>query len=142
MKTITFILVFGIAPFATQAQQTEVIDTKVHNIVMQFTSGDSSDQASVVLQLSNIRVALPKANIEVVCHGRGLDLMTKGKAKAGKAVAELSAQGIKFAVCSNTMKRYNIKNEDLLPQAIVVPSAMVELVLKQEKGWAYLKGAR
>jgi intracellular sulfur oxidation DsrE/DsrF family protein len=39
------------------------------------------------------------------------------------------------------MKRKNLKKEDLLPAATVVPSAMVELTLKQEKKWAYVKGA-
>jgi intracellular sulfur oxidation DsrE/DsrF family protein len=38
------------------------------------------------------------------------------------------------------MKRRNIKKEDLLSSAVVVPSAIIELTLKQEKGWAYIKG--
>lgn len=108
---------------------------------MQFTNSDSISQASVVLQVRNIRAALPNAQIEVVCHGPGLDLLQTTKSKAAAQVAEWSGKGVVFAACGNTLKRRNLKKEDLLPSAIVVPSAMVELTLKQEKKWAYVKGA-
>ncbi|MDZ7647160.1 MAG: DsrE family protein [Cytophagales bacterium] len=51
------------------------------------------------------------------------------------------AKGVVFAACNNTMKRRKLTKADLLPTATVVPSAMIELTLKQEKGWAYVKGA-
>ena len=38
------------------------------------------------------------------------------------------------------MKRRSLKAEDLLKVSTVVPSAMIELTLKQESGWAYIKG--
>jgi intracellular sulfur oxidation DsrE/DsrF family protein len=118
-----------------------VVDNKVHKMVMQFTVGDSTEQSSVVLQVANIRQAWPKAQIEVVCHSSGLNLLIKGKSKVASKVEELSAQGIVFAACNNTMRRMKIGKDALLPTAVVVPSAMVELVLKQEDGWAYVKAA-
>lgn len=128
--------------FNLSAQQNDgVVDMKKHKIVMQFSNSDSLSQASVVLQVKNIRTALPNAQIEVVCHGPGLDLLQTTKSKAASQVAEWSGKGVVFAACGNTMKRRNLKKEDLLTSAIVVPSAMVELTLKQEKKWAYVKGA-
>jgi intracellular sulfur oxidation DsrE/DsrF family protein len=118
-----------------------VVDNKVHKMVMQFTVGDSTEQQSVVLQVANIRQAWPKAQIEVVCHSSGLNLLIKGKSKAAAKVEELSKQGIVFAACNNTMRRMKIGKDALLPTAVVVPSAMVELVSKQESGWAYVKAA-
>lgn len=123
------------------AQNDGVLDMKKHKIVMQFTSSDSVSQASVVGQVKNIRTAWPNAQIEVVCHGPGLDLLQTTKSKAASQVAEWSGKGVVFAACNNTMKRKNLKKEDLLNTAVVVPSAMIELTLKQEKGWAYVKGA-
>ena len=123
------------------AQNEGVLDLKKHKIVMQFTSSDSLSQASVVGQVKNIRTAWPNAQIEVVCHGPGLDLLQTTKSKAASQVAEWSGKGVVFAACNNTMKRKNLKKEDLLNTAVVVPSAMIELTLKQEKGWAYVKGA-
>lgn len=117
-----------------------MVDMKPHKIVMQFSEGDSLSQASVTGQVKNIKTAWPNAEIEVVCHGPGLDLLIAARSKAAKAVTDWTAQGVTFAACNNTMKRRNIKKEELLPAGVVVPSAMIELVAKQESGWAYVKG--
>jgi len=37
------------------------------------------------------------------------------------------------------MKRYNLKDSDILPTASFVPSAIAETVTKQEEGWSYQK---
>jgi len=141
MKLLTFFLVI-ICSGSLLAQKTDgVIDLKKHKIVMQFSNSDSVSQASVVGQVKNIRTAWPNAQIEVVCHGPGLDLLVASKSKAASQVAEWSGKGVVFAACGNTMKRRNLKKEDLLQSGVVVPSAMIELTLKQEKGWAYVKGA-
>jgi uncharacterized protein len=136
----TVLIIFLTSPVLFAQQGPDVVDLKKHKVVIQFSAGDSLSQASVTLQVKNIRTAWPNAEVELVCHGPGLDLLITSKSKASKAVAEWSAQGVTFAACNNTMRRRNIKKEDLLPSVQVVPSAMIELVLKQEKGWAYVKG--
>lgn len=141
MKSFLFLLLLLCSTPLLAQQNDGVVDMKKHKIVMQFTNSDSVSQASVVTQVKNIRAALPNAQIEVVCHGPGLDLLQANKSKAADQVAEWSYKGVVFAACGNTMKRRNLKKEDLLPSAQVVPSAMVELTLKQEKKWAYVKGA-
>lgn len=136
------LLCLAFASFQLKAQDPQaVVDNKVHKLVMQFTVGDSTEQNSIVLQVANIRAAWPKAKIEVVCHSSGLNLLIKDKSKVSAKVAELSSQGIVFAACNNTMRRMKIGKDALVPSAVVVPSAMVELVSKQEEGWAYVKGA-
>lgn len=140
MKLITLLFVLTIS-FGAFAQQADgVVDMKKHKIVMQFSDSDSLSQASVVGQVKNIRTAWPNAEIEVVCHGPGLDLLVASKSKAATQVNEWSGKGVTFSACNNTMKRRNVKKEDLIPSSHIVPSAMIELTLKQEKGWAYVKG--
>jgi uncharacterized protein len=140
MKLIAFALSL-IVTIQVYGQDEGVLDMKKHKIVMQFTNSDSVSQASVVGQVKNIRTAWPNAQVEVVCHGGGLELLQTTKSKAAAEVAEWSGKGVVFAACNNTMKRRNLTKADLLPTATVVPSAMIELTLKQEKGWAYVKGA-
>lgn len=133
---------FVASSFATTAQKTDgIIDLKVHRIVMQFSAGDSLEQVSIIGQVGNIRTAWPNAQIEVVCHGSGLDMLTTSKSKVARNVLDLSSKGVVFAACNNTMRKRNLKKEDMLPASMIVPSAMLELVSKQEEGWAYLKGA-
>lgn len=141
MKLLTFLFVIICSGSVLAQQSNGVIDLKKHKIVMQFSNSDSVSQASVVGQVKNIRTAWPNAQIEVVCHGPGLDLLVASKSKAAHQVAEWSGKGVVFAACGNTMKRRNLKKEDLLQSGVIVPSAMIELTLKQEKGWAYVKGA-
>lgn len=141
MKLFFLVLLVVCSGHLLAQQNDGIVDLKKHKIVMQFTNSDSLSQASVVGQVKNIRTAWPNAQIEVVCHGPGLDLLITNKSKAADQVAEWSGKGVVFAACNNTMKRKNIKKEDLLTPSVVVPSAMIELTLKQEKGWAYVKGA-
>jgi intracellular sulfur oxidation DsrE/DsrF family protein len=141
MKSLaTLFLVLVIAAAKAQNPQT-VVDNKVHKMVMQFTVGDSTEQVAIVTQVGNVLAAWPKAQIEVVCHSSGLNVITANKSKVGKAISDLSAKGVVFAACNNTMRRLKLSKEDLLPTAVIVPSAFVEIVTKQEEGWAYLKGA-
>jgi intracellular sulfur oxidation DsrE/DsrF family protein len=141
MKLLTLIIALCFSTCLFAQQNEGVLDMKKHKIVMQFSNSDSLSQASVVGQVKNIRTAWPNAEIEVVCHGPGLDLLQTTKSKAADQVAEWSGKGVVFAACNNTMKRKKLTKEDLLTSAVVVPSAMIELTLKQEKGWAYVKGA-
>lgn len=136
MKTL--LLLFLSCSFAMA--QDGLIDKKEHRIVMQFSDGDSLSQASVTGQVKNIKTAWPNATVEVVCHGPGLDLLIAKKSKASQAVADWSAQGVTFSACNNTMKRRNVKKEELLPVSQVVPSAMIQIVKRQEEDWAYVKG--
>jgi uncharacterized protein len=140
MKQILLLLLIA-SGFTTLAQTNDgVVDLKKHKIVMQFTDSDSLSQTIVLGQVKNIRTAWPNADIEVVCHGGGLDLLQTTKSKVNSQIAEWSSKGVVFAACNNTMKRRNVKKEDLITNVIVVPSAMIELTLKQEKDWAYVKG--
>ncbi len=141
MKTIPSLLIALLLPLSVLAQQnSEVIDLKKHKIIMQFSAGDSLSQASVVGQVKNIRAAWPNAQLEVVCHGNGLDLLVASKSKASDQVRVWADQGVVFAACHNTMKRKGVSANDLLPKVTVVPSAMIELVSKQEEKWAYVRG--
>ena len=139
MKNYLSLAILLISLTVMGQQPSAVIDQKVHKIVMQFSNGDSTQQMGVMTQLGNIHEAWPNAKIEVVCHSSGLDLLTAAKSKVGKQIASFSEMGITFAACNNTMRRRNVKKEDLVPSAVVVPSAMLEIVSKQEKKWSYLK---
>ena len=143
MKLVSLIIVgMLLSPVFLKAQSSEVIDMKKHKIVIQFMDSDSVGQVIVTKQVGNLRALWPNAEIEVVCLGGGLDLLTSAKSKAAGEVADWSAKGVVFAACNNTMKLRKVKKEDLLTQAVVVPAAIVELATKQEEGWSYFRGGR
>ena len=140
MKKIMFIACLWLSYPVLAQDKSRVVDNKVHYIVMQFTSGDSLQQRGIMTQLGNIREAWPNAKVEVVCHSGGLDLLTTKKSKVAEQIAEFYKQGIVFAACANTMRLRNVKKEELVPTHTIIPSAMIELVQKQEAKWSYVKG--
>ena len=145
MKKLHILLpiLFALLPILAAAQQnSEVIDMKKHKIVIQFADSDSLAQVRVTQQIGNVLRCWPNAEIEIVCLSGGLDLLMTSNSKASKEVADWTAKGMVFAACNNTMKNRNITKEDLLSQAVVVPSAIVELATKQEQGWSYFRSGK
>ena len=142
MKTKALQVMAGILmlPILSLAQKKNQ-DSK-HRIVIQFNDADSVSQVRSVLQVENIRKIWADAEIEVVCLGMGLDMLTNKNSKVSKQIADWTAKGVTFAACNNTMNVRNIKKEDLISQAVVIPAAVIELAMKQEAGWSYFKGGK
>lgn len=107
---------------------------------------DGIDQAS--RGLANIRNHLraePDTKIVAVANGDGIRFLLAGaKERNGKpfdaAVADLAARGVEFRICNNTLSAHNIPVSDVLPQAKVVPSGVVEVArLQAREGYVYLR---
>ena len=132
-----FSLLFLLAcPVLLQAQ---VVDEEVHRVIVQVTKGETTDQQQVIGQVNNILKALPKAEIEIICHGKALPLVLQAKCEVKDGVADLQSRGVVFAACENTMRRAKATKADLISGVITVPSAVAEIIIKQEQGWAYIK---
>ena len=97
--------------------------------------------------LRNVRNHLevsPKAEIVVVAHAAGVEFLMKGaKSPRGNEfrqdVEDLDLQGVKFEVCSITLRERNLQRSQFLPQVKFVPSGVVELSRLQREGYAYIK---
>ncbi|MBK8699468.1 MAG: DsrE family protein [Saprospiraceae bacterium] len=111
-----------------------------HKIVFQFTLADSMQQKAFSNQLKNIRKIWPEAQIEVVAYNQGIDFLLTKRSRHHDIITDLKKKGVTFMVCQNTMNQRNIKAEELIPEAAIVPSGIAELVEKQEQGWSYIKG--
>ncbi|MGC1240216.1 MAG: DsrE family protein [Chryseosolibacter sp.] len=137
---VTFLMLVSFATAAfTQDLKKNGMKLK-HKVVMQVTEGDSLTQLAVIGQVRNIRKQLPDAQIEVVCHANSLDMLLKSGTKVASHIAELTSQEVRFVACENTMARKKATKEDLVPGTETVPSGLVEIILKQEEGWSYIKG--
>ena len=141
MKKTTFLLAFLVFATAAQAQSDEnvVVSTKKHKMIIQLTSSDTTAQKSLVKQLTNILRAAPNTKIEVVCHNNGITFLQTATTKHAAQIREFSARGVDFVACENTMRDRKVKREELLGECRTVPAGVVEIMLKQEKKWSYLK---
>ncbi len=135
LRLLLFLLLLG-SPMLLEAQ---VVDQDVHRVIFQVTKGEPADQQQVIGQLNNILRALPKAEIEVICHGTSLPLVLEAQSDVKDGITDLQNRGVVFAACENTMQKAKASKEDLISGVITVPSALAEIIIKQEQGWALIK---
>lgn len=111
-----------------------------HKIVFDFVKSDTASYAAMVRQARYIMSVEDKARLEIVCHGPGLDLLLKEKSTVQKDISELNAKyHVVFVACKATMNRRGINKNQLLPESIVVPSALLEMSAKQQEQWSYIR---
>lgn len=110
-----------------------------HRIVYDMSAADTAQHAGLMRQLNNIKRAWPEARIEVVVHGKALDLLVTEKSYKAEALKALQGKGVVFAACENSMRARNVTKAQLLPGVITVPMAIGEIIMKQEQGWGYIK---
>lgn len=107
--------------------------------VVHINFEDSERQGHGLKNIQNILKDVGKADIEVVCHGGGLTLVTKGKTAHAEKVQELIKHQVRFLACENTMRAKSVEKKDLLPDVGTVPSGAVEVVRKQQEGYGYFR---
>lgn len=107
---------------------------------------DGIDQASrAMANIRNHLRAEPDTKIVVVANGEGIKFLLAGaKERNGKpfdaAVSALAAQGVEFRVCRNTMTAHDVPVSQLLPEAKLVDSGVVEVArLQAREGYVYLR---
>src|SRR5687767_8716408 len=89
---------------------------KEHKIVFDFTKGDTASFSTMMRQAKNILIETGNAQLEIVCHGPGLDLIMNDKTTVPKEIEELhNKYNVVFAACGATMKRRGVDKIQLFP---------------------------
>ena len=128
---LAFMMLFmTTALFAQKAQ---------HHLVLHLTSADSLVYKGLFKNLHHLTEGFGDSlEIEVVMHGKGVDLMNKNssfKLQIEKWVAE----GISFVVCENTLSERKISKQEILPNATFVQMGIGHIIKRQEENWSYVK---
>lgn len=113
--------------------------TSHHRIVMQLVSGDTLVHKGLMRQLRNMKEASPDMELEVVCHGPGMDMLMSDRSIVADKVKDFSEKGIVFLACENTIKERKLDRTLVLPSAGFVQAGIIHIVEKQEDGWSYIK---
>jgi intracellular sulfur oxidation DsrE/DsrF family protein len=135
--SLMLMVLFWLPAFESKAQTARRPE---HRIVMQLTSGDTTSYNGLMKQLRNLTTGWgDSVQIEVVCHGPGLNLLLTAKTQHSEKIYAFQKQGIRFVACENTLRERNIRKEEVLPGMDYVPMGIAEIVIKQEQGWSYIK---
>lgn len=133
MKTFRILFLFAVLFLSADSLSAQ------HKIVWDMSQGDTAQQRVLYKQLSNVLTAAPDTKIEVVFYGNAVYAMLKDTGYFKEQIMALYRKGVMFRACNNSLKARNIDPSRVLPEAVVVPLAVLELVTKQEEGWSYIK---
>jgi uncharacterized protein len=76
--------------------------------------------------------------IELVAYGPGVSML-KGDSSVKQRIAEALKAGVKINACQNTMQAQKLVPADMLPEIGYVPAGVVEVMRRQQQGWAYIR---
>ena len=112
---------------------------KAHRIIFQMVSGDTLSHKALMKQLQNITSVAPTTQIEVVCHGPGLNMLTSDKSVVSSQLNTMMGKGISFFACEFSMQERKVAKTQILPGIGYVKAGIIAIVERQEQGWSYIK---
>jgi intracellular sulfur oxidation DsrE/DsrF family protein len=108
--------------------------------VFQVTDNDPARWNMILNNMANLKEGVDgePIEIELVAFGPGL-LMLKADSSVRQRVAEALKNGAAINACQNTMRGMKLVPADMLPDIGYVPAGVVEVMRKQQQGWAYIR---
>ncbi len=117
-------------------------------VLFHLDNGDRAHMRQVLEEaqhlLARYRADHKHAKVEILADGPGLTLLRRHLSPYPARIAALKARypNLIFAACQDTINRLERRKgiePHLLPQAVVVPSAIAEIVRLQHRGWTYIR---
>jgi intracellular sulfur oxidation DsrE/DsrF family protein len=114
---------------------------------------DQNDPAVMNLALNNAtnvieyyRAKGEDVDVDIVAYGPGLHMLRADTSPVQDRIKQLKGTAfpskVQFSACGNTKENMEKKEGHsvaVLSDATVVPSGVVQLMEKQEKGWSYVR---
>jgi len=111
-----------------------------NKVVFQVSDGDPQKWNLALNNARNVQDDLGSddVDLEIVVYGPGIGML-KGDSPVAKRIADALKGGVKVVACENTMKAQKLVYADMLPAIGYVPAGVVELMKKQQQGYAYIR---
>jgi len=112
-----------------------------NKVVFQVSDNDPQKWNLALNNARNVRDELGGSdgvNLEIVVYGPGIGML-KADSPVAKRVADALKNSVKVVACENTMKAQKLVYADMLPTIGYVPAGVVELMKKQQEGYAYIR---
>jgi intracellular sulfur oxidation DsrE/DsrF family protein len=106
---------------------------------------DQNDEQVFNLALNNVTNllgAIPgqEHDLVVLLNGPAVNLMAwDGVAVFLERIQGLKGQGVRFQVCENALKRFEVDRDSVIAEAQIIPAGIVGLIDLQNQGFAYIK---
>ena len=142
MRTPQFTVLAAVAAAALMllSPAAALAPAAANKVVIQVSDNDPAKWNLALNNARNLQADLGEKNveIEIVAFGPGIG-MVKSDSVVGNRIAETIGAGVKIVACENTMRGQKLNKPDMLASVGYVPAGVVELMQKQQQGWAYLR---
>ncbi len=108
--------------------------------LFQVSDNDPARWTMILNNIQNLRegVGSESVEIELVAYGPGV-AMLKADSSVRERIDAALKNGVAVNACQNTMQGMKLVPADMLPAISYVPSGVVEVMRKQQQGWAYIR---
>jgi uncharacterized protein len=139
-RTIAALALAGFLSIGMSSVLAQAAAPQRSKVVIQVSDADPGKWNLALNNAKNIQSDLGAANvdIEIVTYGPGIDML-KLDSTVGGRVGEATKAGVKVIACENTMRGQKLTQADMLNGIGYVPAGVVELMSRQQQGWAYIR---
>jgi intracellular sulfur oxidation DsrE/DsrF family protein len=111
-----------------------------NRVVMQVSDNDPGKWNLALNNARNLQADLGASNveIEIVAYGPGIGML-KAESVVGNRIGEAVGGGVKVVACENTMRAQKLSKSDMVGGISYVGAGVVEIMQRQQQGWAYLR---
>lgn len=108
--------------------------------LFQVTDNDPARWNMILNNMINLKegVGSEGVEIELVAYGPGIHML-KADSPVKHRIADALKSGVHVNACQNTMSGMKLTPADMQPEIGYVPSGVVEVMKKQQQGWAYIR---
>jgi intracellular sulfur oxidation DsrE/DsrF family protein len=137
---MAFAVVASVATLASANAAAQASTTPKNRVVMQVSDADPGKWNLALNNARNLQADLGAGNvaIEIVAYGPGIGML-KSDSVVATRIGEALGQGVKLEACENTMRGQKLTKADMIDGIDYVPAGVVEIMQKQQQGWAYLR---
>jgi intracellular sulfur oxidation DsrE/DsrF family protein len=138
---LSSLFVIALLATASLVASAALADAPAKNrVVVQVSDNDPAKWSLALNNARNLQTDLGAQNveIEIVAYGPGIGML-KAESVAGNRIGEALHSGVKVSACENTMRGQKLAKSDMLDGIGYVPAGVVEIMKRQQEGWAYLR---
>lgn len=109
-------------------------------VILQVSDADPKKWNLALNNAKNVQEDLgkDKVDIEIVAYGPGIGML-KVDSTVGNRINDAVAAGVNVVACENTMRNTKLTKDDMLGGIGYVKAGVVELMQKQQQGYAYIR---
>ena len=114
--------------------------SRKERVVIQVSDADPKKWHLALNNAKNIQadIGADQSEVEIVAYGPGIGML-KADAEVANRIEDAVAGGVKVMACENTMKAQKLSRGDMHKDIAYVAAGVVELMRRQQQGWAYIR---